>query len=176
MMTSWWCSLHWRAANNGKLWNEYSADGGQARHFSVTRDTSALAAALLNSTAAGQFLSLPRTKGFWRCRLMALTTLGWPNLRHCARPSEPYLVITSRRAVALGINTRIPMAVRLSPADDAESILAFVGDSPGEGAPERSARQAAPLRRRSNSSNCLMACPQCWPPTGPRTPPQAISS
>src|SRR5262249_33838594 len=48
---------------------------------------------------------------------------------------EPYLVISSRRAVALGINTRTSMAVRLSPANDAESILAFVGDSTSEGVP-----------------------------------------
>src|SRR5262249_14401064 len=26
-------------------------------------------------------------------------------------------------------------------------------------------QRAAPLRRRSNSSSCLMAYPQCWPPT-----------
>src|SRR5262249_19699275 len=43
-------------------------------------------------------------------------------------PAEPYLVITSRRALALGIDTTTPMAVRLSRANKAESILALVSD------------------------------------------------
>src|SRR5262249_18402870 len=46
----------------------------------------------------------------------------------CA-PSKPYLVITSRRALALGINTRTPMAVQLSAFSSSESIVAFVSGS-----------------------------------------------
>ena len=45
----------------------------------------------------------------------------------CA-PSVPHLVITSRRAHALGIDAKSPMAMRLSADDTADSILAFVTD------------------------------------------------
>ena len=44
-------------------------------------------------------------------------------------PAVPYLVITSRRALALGIDATASMAVRLAPADNAESILGFVTSS-----------------------------------------------
>src|SRR5215510_14511587 len=46
----------------------------------------------------------------------------------CA-PSVPHLVITSRRAHALGIDAKSPMAMRLSAEDTADSILAFVTDA-----------------------------------------------
>ncbi len=100
-----------------------------------------------------RLLALP-VEGLDDARLAEFTAL-------CA-PSEPYLVITSRRAVALGVNTRIPMAVRLSPADDAESILAFVGDSPGEGAPSavpagRAAAAAIQLVKLSHGLPAVLA-------------------
>ncbi|MFZ1197274.1 MAG: GTP cyclohydrolase II RibA [Pseudolabrys sp.] len=44
-------------------------------------------------------------------------------------PAVPYLVITSRRALAIGIDATASMAVRLAPADNAESILGFVTSS-----------------------------------------------
>ena len=46
----------------------------------------------------------------------------------CA-PSVPQLVITSRRAHALGIDAKSPMAIRLSADDTANSILASVTDA-----------------------------------------------
>ena len=46
----------------------------------------------------------------------------------CA-PSVPHLVITSRRAHALGIDAKSPMAIRLSADDTADSILASVTDA-----------------------------------------------
>ena len=46
----------------------------------------------------------------------------------CA-PSVPQLVITSRRAHALGIDAKSPMAIRLSADDTADSILASVTDA-----------------------------------------------
>jgi GTP cyclohydrolase II len=100
-----------------------------------------------------RLLALP-VEGLDDARLAEFTAL-------CA-PSEPYLVITSRRAVALGINTRISMAVRLSAADDAESILAFVGDSPGEGAPSavpagRAATAAIQLVKLSHGLPAVLA-------------------
>jgi GTP cyclohydrolase II len=54
------------------------------------------------------------------------------------------------------------MAVRLSPAEDAESILAFVGDSPGEGAPSavpagRAAAAAIRLVKLSHGLPAVLA-------------------
>ena len=100
-------------------------------------------------------------------RLMALPVDGLDDARLaeftalCA-PSEPYLVITSRRAVALGINTRTSMAVRLSPASNAESILAFVGDSTSEGVPSavpagRAAAAAIQLVKLSHALPAVLA-------------------
>jgi GTP cyclohydrolase II len=67
-------------------------------------------------------------------RVLALPVEGLDNerlaeFRALCAPSAPYLVITSRRALALGIDATTSMAVTLSTADKAESILAFVSDS-----------------------------------------------
>jgi GTP cyclohydrolase II len=79
----------------------------------------------------------------------------------CA-PAEPYLVITSRRALALGINTRASMAVRLSEAKNTESILAFVSDSTSEGVPKaapagRAAAAAIQLVKLSHGLPAVLA-------------------
>jgi GTP cyclohydrolase II len=79
----------------------------------------------------------------------------------CA-PAEPYLVITSRRALALGINTRASMAVRLSAAKNTESILAFVSDSTSEGVPKaapagRAAAAAVQLAKLSHGLPAVLA-------------------
>ena len=44
-------------------------------------------------------------------------------------PAVPQLVITERRALALGLNASTPMALRLSADDDAEAILALVTEA-----------------------------------------------
>lgn len=46
----------------------------------------------------------------------------------CA-PVAPRLVITARRALALGIETRSPVALQLTPHDGAERILSLVADT-----------------------------------------------
>src|SRR5262249_58707617 len=95
--------------------------------------------------------------------LMAVPVEGFVAGRRADFPpfpalSEPYLVISSRRALALGINTRTSMAVRLSPANDAESILAFVGDSTSEGIPS-----AVPAGRAAAAAIQLVNLPPGFP-------------
>ena len=128
---------------------------GDKGHISVSRGVAEFNSRrpVLVTAQNERLLALP-VEGLDDARLAEFTAL-------CA-PSEPYLVITSRRAVALGINTRISMAVRLSPADDAESILAFVGDSPGEGAPSavpagRAATAAIQLVKLSHGLPAVLA-------------------
>jgi GTP cyclohydrolase II len=128
---------------------------GDKGHISVSRGVAEFNSRrpVLVTAQNERLLALP-VDGLDDARLAEFTTL-------CA-PSEPYLVITSRRAVALGINTRISMAVRLSAADDAESILAFVGDSPGEGAPSavpagRAATAAIQLVKLSHGLPAVLA-------------------
>jgi GTP cyclohydrolase II len=100
-------------------------------------------------------------------RLLALPVDGLDDERLaeftalCA-PAEPYLVITSRRALALGINTRASMAVRLSAAKNTESILAFVSDSTSEGVPKaapagRAAAAAIQLVKLSHGLPAVLA-------------------
>ena len=100
-------------------------------------------------------------------RLLALPVDGLDDERLaeftalCA-PAEPYLVITSRRALALGINTRASMAVRLSAANNTESILAFVSDSTSEGVPKaapagRAAAAAIQLVKLSHGLPAVLA-------------------
>jgi GTP cyclohydrolase II len=56
----------------------------------------------------------------------------------CA-PAVPKLIITARRAVALGLDARTPMAVRLSADDDGTSILTLVADATCNRLPDASA-------------------------------------
>jgi GTP cyclohydrolase II len=128
---------------------------GDKGHISVSRGVAEFNSRrpVLVTAQNERLLALP-VDGLDDARLAEFTAL-------CA-PSEPYLVITSRRAVALGINTRMSMAVRLSPADDAASILAFVGDSPGEGAPSavpagRAAAAAIQLIKLSHGLPAVLA-------------------
>jgi GTP cyclohydrolase II len=75
----------------------------------------------------------------------------------CA-PSEPYLVITSRRAHALGIDAKSPMAMRLSADDNTDSILAFVTDATSDRIPE-----AAPACRAAAAAIQLVKLSQGLP-------------
>ena len=59
----------------------------------------------------------------------------------CA-PRTPRLIVTARRALALGLDARTPMALRLSSDDDATSIEALVSDATYDRIPE--AKPAGP--------------------------------
>ena len=78
-------------------------------------------------------LALP-VEGLDTARLIAFMAL-------CA-PRTPHLIVTARRALALGLDARTPMALRLSPEDDATSIEALVSDATCDRIPE--AKPAGP--------------------------------
>jgi GTP cyclohydrolase II len=79
--------------------------------------------------------------------LLALPIEGLDTLRLnefmslCA-PRVPSLIVTARRALALGLDARTPMALRLSEEDDAASIESLVGDATCDRIPE--AKPAGP--------------------------------
>jgi GTP cyclohydrolase II len=78
-------------------------------------------------------LALP-VEGLDTARLTAFMAL-------CA-PRTPRLIVTARRALALGLDARTPMALRLAPDDDAASIEALVSDATYDRIPE--AKPAGP--------------------------------
>jgi GTP cyclohydrolase II len=55
----------------------------------------------------------------------------------------PRLIVTARRALALGLDARTPMALRLTPDDDATTIEALVGDVTYDRVPEAKPAGAA---------------------------------
>src|SRR4029078_11862523 len=59
----------------------------------------------------------------------------------CA-PRTPRLIVTARRALALGLDARTPMALRLFPDDDAASLEGLVRDETCDRIPE--AKPAGP--------------------------------
>ncbi|HZP68800.1 MAG TPA: GTP cyclohydrolase II RibA [Pseudolabrys sp.] len=79
--------------------------------------------------------------------LLALPVEGLDKLRLkefaalCA-PHAPRLIVTARRAIALGLDARTPMALLLSPQDDVASIESLVGDASCDRIP--AATQAGP--------------------------------
>jgi GTP cyclohydrolase II len=100
-------------------------------------------------------------------RLLALPVEGLDDERLaeftalCA-PAAPYLVITSRRALVLGIDTRTSMAVRLSATNKAKSILAFVSDSTSDRVPKatpagRAAAAAIQIAKLSHGLPAVLA-------------------
>ena len=79
----------------------------------------------------------------------------------CA-PSVPHLVITARRALALGLDAATPMALRLSANDDASSVMAFVTDATSDRIPEakpagRAAAAAIQLVKLSQGLPAVLA-------------------
>ncbi len=79
----------------------------------------------------------------------------------CA-PSVPHLVITARRALALGLDAATPMALRLSADDDASSVMAFVTDATSDRIPEakpagRAAAAAIQLVKLSQGLPAVLA-------------------
>lgn len=79
--------------------------------------------------------------------LLALPVEGLDTLRLRAfaglcLPRTPRLIVTARRAIALGLDARTPMALVLSAEDDAASIESLVSDATCERIPE--AKSAGP--------------------------------
>ena len=79
----------------------------------------------------------------------------------CA-PSVPHLVITARRALALGLDAATPMALRLSADIDANSVMSFVTDATSDRVPEarpagRSAAAAIQLVKLSQGLPAVLA-------------------
>ena len=118
---------------NGKSGNECDA-GGRGFHFVRWREgRSASIAGSPNSTPEGRcciagegetLLVLP-IEGLDARRLAEFATL-------CA-PAAPRLIITARRALALGLAATTPVALQLTAGDDADTILALVADAKIDG-------------------------------------------
>jgi GTP cyclohydrolase II len=79
---------------------------------------------VLMTTKAGSMAALP-VEGLTSQRLAAFRRL-------CA-PTSPRLVVTSRRALALGIVAAAPVAVQIAPDVDAAEIVALVTSAEGGG-------------------------------------------
>ena len=71
-----------------------------------------------------------------------LDTARLTEFKALCTPRTPRLIVTARRALALGLDARTPMALRLAPDDDATSIEALVGDATCDRIPE--AKPAGP--------------------------------
>lgn len=98
---------------------------GSNGHISVSRGLADIHGGrpVLITAADKPLLALP-VEGLDRQRLAAFMTL-------CS-PSLPRLIITERRALALGLRATTPMALRLTANDDASTILALVSDAKGD--------------------------------------------
>jgi len=98
---------------------------GNKGHISVSRGLAEIHGRrpVLITSVDETLLALP-VEGLDAKRLAAFRTL-------CA-PARPRLVITERRALALGLRATAPMALRLLADDDAGTILALVGDAGGD--------------------------------------------
>jgi GTP cyclohydrolase II len=65
-----------------------------------------------------------------------LDTQRLAEFRALCAPSVPRLIVTARRALALGLDAAQPIALRISLADDAHTILAFVTNATTDRVPE----------------------------------------
>jgi GTP cyclohydrolase II len=105
-------------------------------------------------TAPGEALLALPVEGLDSQRLTEFAAL-------CA-PVAPELIITERRALALGLNARTPIAVPLSPGHDAAAILALVtgsisGRMLAASPASRSAAAAVQLAKMSHSLPAVLA-------------------
>jgi GTP cyclohydrolase II len=112
-----------------------SALFGSRRHTSVSRGLGEFRGRRpVFVTAKGEkMLALP-VEGLDRLRLAEFMAL-------CA-PVEPQLIVTQRRALALGLDASTPMALQLPAGADAETIIALVSDATSDRKP--SAKPASP--------------------------------
>ncbi len=109
-----------------KVWTDASSTlFGSKGHISVSRGLADIHGGrpVLITAADRKLLALP-VEGLDRQRLAAFMAL-------CS-PSLPRLIITERRALALGLRATAPMALRLAANDDASTILALVTDAKGD--------------------------------------------
>ena len=112
-----------------------SALFGSRRHTSVSRGLGEFRGRrpVFITAKAEKLLALP-VEGLDRLRLAEFTAL-------CG-PVEPQLIVTERRALALGLDASTPMALQLPAGADAETILALVTDATNDRKP--SAKPASP--------------------------------
>jgi len=112
-----------------------SALFGRRRHTSVSRGLGEFRGRrpVFITAKAEKLLALP-VEGLDRLRLAEFTAL-------CG-PVEPQLIVTERRALALGLDASTPMALQLPAGADAETILALVTDATSDLKP--SAKPASP--------------------------------
>jgi len=113
-------------------------------------------------TAPGEALLALPVEGLDGQRLAEFSAL-------CA-PAAPALIITERRAFALGLNATTPVAVPLSAGHDAAAIVALVTAAVSDRMRQQSPRAGLPLRPFNWPS-----CRTCFRPFLRRTSPVASS-
>jgi GTP cyclohydrolase II len=107
-----------RAAQAGGVSSLFGAEG----HLSVSRGLAEFHARRpVIVTGRGETLLTLPVESLDERRLAEFITL-------CA-PAMPRLIITARRALALGVEAATPMALRLKAGDDAKTILSLVADA-----------------------------------------------
>ena len=132
-----------------------SALFGSEGHTSVSRGLGEFQGRrpVLITTAAGAVLALP-VEGLDTRRLIEFRTLGGSQALR--------LIITERRALALGLDASTPIALQLSANDSAERILALVTDAASHHIPSakpanRAAAAAIQLAKLSQSLPAVLA-------------------
>jgi GTP cyclohydrolase II len=132
-----------------------SALFGRRGHTSVSRGLGEFQGRrpVLITAANKAVLALP-VEGLDKPRLAEFMAL-------CA-PALPQLIITQRRALALGLDASAPMALPLSAADDANTILALVSDATNDRIPvarpaSRAAAAAIQLVKASQGLPAVLA-------------------
>ena len=93
------------------------------------------AAALANFTDDGLFSSPQTGEAVLALPVEGLDGRRLAEFMALCGPVVPQLVITERRALALGLDASTPMALPLSAGDDANTILALVTDATNERIP-----------------------------------------
>ena len=120
-----------------------SALFGRRRHTSVSRGLGEFRGRrpVFITAKAEKLLALP-VEGLDRLRLAEFTAL-------CG-PVEPQLIVTERRALALGLDASTSMALQLPAGADAATILALVTDATNNRKP--SAKLASPAATAADMS------------------------
>ena len=112
------------------------------RLYLAVGDTPVSAGALANSARDGLFSSRQQTRAMLALPVEGLDRLRLAEFMALCGPVEPQLIITERRALALGLDASTPMALQLPAGADANTILALVTDATNDRKP--SAKPASP--------------------------------
>ena len=112
------------------------------RPYLAVGGTPLSAGALANSTDGGLFSSRQRAKTMLALPVEGLDRPRLAEFMALCGPVEPQLIITERRALALGLDASTPMALSLPAGADAKAILALVTDATVDRKP--AARPASP--------------------------------